>query len=237
MNAAVLPWAIAFSPQGNWLQVPAGQTQTQLREWFGRWGLPGQLRVDNGGPWGSSDDLPTPLALWLVGLGIAMHWNDPRSPQQNGVVERSMGTMKRWSEPRSCSSVAQWQERLDREERLYRHEYPLPCGQTRWQHWPGLRFSGRRYSLRWEQREWSFAKAVEHLANYTLERKVSSNGYLSLFNRSYRVGPVLSGKVVKIWLDPQSVQWLVMDRQSAALLRALPAETVNRKNIVTLLKL
>jgi transposase InsO family protein len=217
--------------------VPASQTQAFLREWFTRWGMPGQLRVDNGSPWGSSDDLPTPLALWLVGLGIVMHWNDPGSPQQNGVVERSMGTLKRWSEPRSCRSVAQWQERLDYEERLYREEYPLPSGATRWQQWPGLRHSGRPYSSAWEKKHWSLPAAIEHLANYTLQRKVSSSGHLSLFNRSYHVGKVLTGRVVNVCLDPQRVEWVVLDRQSAAQLRSIAAETVNRKNIVEMLKL
>jgi hypothetical protein len=217
--------------------VPAGQTQAVLREWFGRWGLPEQVRVDNGTPWGSSDDLPTPLALWLVGLGIAVHRNDPCRPQQNGVVERSMGTLKRWSEPHACASVAHWQARLDHEEDVYRTGYPLPGGLTRWQRWPGLRHSGRPYTRRWEDRRWSLARAVDHLANYTLERKVSSKGYVSLFNRSYPVGRVLAGRVVKVCLDPLRPEWLVLDRQSAAQLRGIPAETVTRRHIVDDLKL
>src|SRR5580765_8532727 len=77
MSAAALLWATAFSPQGNWAAVPAAQTQALLREWLARWGRPAQMRVDNGTPWGSSDAVPTPLALWLIGLGIGMHWNDP----------------------------------------------------------------------------------------------------------------------------------------------------------------
>jgi transposase InsO family protein len=217
--------------------VPAAQTQALLRQWFAQWGLPVQLRVDNGAPWGSSDDVPTPPALWLVGLGIAMHWNDPRRPQQNGVVERSMGTLKRWSEPRTCLSVSQWQERLDREERLYREEYPLPSGLPRWQQWPELRHSGRCYSLRWEKRYWSLSAALEHRANYILQRKVSSSGRLSLFDRPYHVGKALAGRVVQVSLDPQRVEWVVRDRLSAAQLRSFPAETLTRRNIVDILKL
>jgi hypothetical protein len=208
-----------------------------LREWFARWGMPVQMRVDNGTPWGSSDDVPTPLALWLVGLGIAMHWNDPSCPQQNGVVERSMGTLKRWSDPQTCSGVREWQRRLDREERLYREEYPTDSGQSRLQRWPGLRHSGRPYRVGWEQRRWSLPAALDHLANYTLERTVSSTGQLSLFDRSYHVGLPLAKQVVKVCLDPQSVQWVVLDRQSAAQLRSFPAATLTRKNIVDLLKL
>jgi len=160
------------------------------------------MRVDNGTPWGSSDDVPTPLALWLVGLGVVMHWNDPSCPQQNGVVERSMGTFKDWSEPRTCQSVEQWQERLDREERVYREEYP-----------------------------------TEHMADYTLQRTVSGNGRLSLFNRSYYAGRALMGKVVQVYLNPQTVEWVVMDPCTAAQLRSFPADTLTRKNIVDLLKL
>ena len=195
------------------------------------------MRVDNGTPWGSSDDVPTPLALWLVGLGIAMHWNDPRCPQQNGVVERSMGTFKNWSDPRTCPSVEQWQERLDREEQVYREEYPTDSGASRWRRWPGLRHSGRRYSVRWEQRQWSLQAALEHLADYTLERTVSGDGRLSLFDRPYYVGVALAGRVVKVYLNPQRVEWVVMDRHSAAQLRTFPADTLTRKNIVERLKL
>ena len=208
-----------------------------LREWLAHWGRPLQIRVDNGTPWGSSDDVPTPLALWLVGLGVSMHWNDPCRPQQNGVVERSMGTFKGWSEPWTCQSVEQWQERLDREERVYREEYPTDSGVSRWQRWPGLRHSGRNYSIRWEQREWSLQAALEHLADYTLDRTVGANGQLSLFNRPYYVGVALARRVVQVYLNPQRVEWVVMDRHSAAQLRTFPADTLTRKNIVELLKL
>jgi hypothetical protein len=217
--------------------VPAACTQAQLRQWFGRWGMPGQLRVDNGTPWGSSDDVPTPLALWLVGLGVGVHWNEPRRPQQNGVAERSMGTFKRWSDPRACRDAAEWQGRLDHEERLYREAYPLPCGQSRLQRWPALAHSGRRYSAAWERRAWSLRAALEHLAGYTLERTVSSQGRLSLFDRSYYVGAVLAGRVVKVYLDPERVEWVVLDRHSAAQLRTFAAVTLTRQNIVDRLEL
>jgi len=181
--------------------------------------------------------VPTPLALWLVGLGITMHWNDPSCPQQNGVVERSMETFKNWSDPQTCASVAQWQERLDREERVYREEYPTAAGVSRWQCWPGLRHSGRRYSVAGEQRRWSLAAALEHLASYTLVRRVASNGRLSLFDRPYYVGVAWARKVVQVYLDPQRVEWVVMEGHAAAQVRTFPAVTLTRKNIVELLTL
>ena len=85
--------------------------------------------MDNGTPWGSSSDWPTDLALWLIGLGVAMRWNPPRRPQDNGVIERSQGTGKRWAEPGRCQDVPQLQERIDEMDRIQREVYPSVQGQ------------------------------------------------------------------------------------------------------------
>ena len=59
----------------------------------------------NGSGWttarrgGRKGDLPTGLEFWLAGLEVEVQANPPRRPQDNGVVERSQGTGKRWSEP------------------------------------------------------------------------------------------------------------------------------------------
>src|SRR5438132_5785588 len=82
MNAAERPCGPRFSPLGTWARVPAQAVQEQLRLAFGHWGLPGRFRVDNGWPWGSHGDFPTELSLWLIGLGLGIHWNNPRSPQE-----------------------------------------------------------------------------------------------------------------------------------------------------------
>jgi len=92
----------------------------QLRLALFRWGLPVRFRVDNGNPWGSWGDFPTALALWVIGLGVGMHWNHPRRPQENGVVERSQGTSNRWCEPWTCATPQELQARLDQIDRLYR---------------------------------------------------------------------------------------------------------------------
>jgi transposase InsO family protein len=127
--------------------VPASEPQKQLREAFCHWGMPARIRVDNGTPWGSAGDLPTDLALWLFGLGVEVVWNPPRRPQDNGVVERSQGTGKRWSEPPRCGSPAELQRRIDDLDRIQREEYPSIEGQSRMEAFPGLRYSGRAYRV------------------------------------------------------------------------------------------
>jgi hypothetical protein len=98
--------------------------RAQLRLAWVRWGLPGRFRVDNGWPWGSRNEFPTDLSLWLIGMGVGMHWNNPRRPQENGVVERSQGTSARWCEPWTCRTPAELQARLERMDRLHREFYP-----------------------------------------------------------------------------------------------------------------
>ena len=123
-NAAAQCSGLRFSPHGAWQKVPLEAVREQLRLAFVRWGLPSRLRVDNGWPWGSLGEFPTDLSLWLIGLGIKMHRNNPASPQENGVVERSQGTSARWCEPWTCQTPEELQDRLERMDRLYREVYP-----------------------------------------------------------------------------------------------------------------
>src|ERR1700730_4817831 len=167
------PW---FSPHATFGHVPVADGRQAVRQECRRWGLPEAYRVDNGTPWGNWNDLPTPFALWLVGLGVLLHFNDPCCPQQNPKVERSQGTGKRWAEPGQCRSVAELQTRLDEADRLQREEYPTPGGGSRLELFPQLRHSGRPYSAAWEERTWSLRLVEEHLAEYVAVRRVGAGG-------------------------------------------------------------
>jgi hypothetical protein len=204
--------------------------QQALRAAFARWGLPRQLRVDNGKPWGSWSDLPPALALWLIGLGIDMIWNDPCRPQQNGVVERSQGTAKRWAEPQACQSVAELQARLDADDQLQRERYPLARGQSRWALFPGLAHSGRPYQETDEATAWSLERVCEHLAGYAVPRRVDSQGKVSVYHRNLYVGSVHGGKDVWVQFDPEQVQWLLSD-SAGCQLRSVPAPEISAEAI------
>ena len=189
--------------------VPAAETQNALRRAFTRWGLPAHVRVDNGSPWG---DLPSELALWLIGLGIDVLWNDARRPQQNGVVERSQGTEKRWTEPGTCGDAAELQSRADVMDDIQRNEYPSIHGKSRREAFPGLAHSGRPYREEDEPSIWDLASVLGHLSGYTVMRQVANNGSISLGNRSRYVNAKLKGKPAYVTLDPVSIEWIVADR-------------------------
>jgi hypothetical protein len=209
--------------------VPAAATQERLRGAFLRWGLPRAIRVDNGTPWGSAGDLPTDLALWLIGLGVEVIWNPPRCPQANGVVEHSQGTGKRWAEPATCADAAELQRRVDEQDGIQREEYPSIEGRSRAGAYPGLRHSGRPYRAEDEPGRWDLGRVVEHLAGYVAVRRVDGRGTFSLYNRSRYVGRALRGRDVYVSLDPLTAEWVYADRDGVCYHRQKAEElTVER---------
>ena len=182
-----------------------------------RWGMPKRFRVDNGFPWGSSGDLPPDLALWLIGLGIEITWNPPRRPQKNGVVERSQGVGKRWSEPKQCDSSDKLQARVDEMDRLQREDYPRQKGRSRMELFPALRHSGRPYDAGRELACWQWQRMGQHLTGYTAARRVDKGGLISLYNRNVYVGTKYRGQTVYVTLDPQTREWIFSDERGTQL--------------------
>jgi hypothetical protein len=209
-------------------------TQAQLRRAFARWGRPQRFRVDNGVPWGSWGDLPTDLALWLIGLGLGVDWNPPRRPQDNGVVERSQGTAKRWAEPGTCATAEQLQRRLEEMDGIQRQEYPSLRGRSRLEAFPRLAHSGRAYSPAWERAHWSLAAVASHLAGYAVPRRVGQSGAVSVYNRSHYVGKSHAGKTVHVMFDPDAIEWIFADEKGQQL-RSRPATEISRKAIIGLM--
>jgi hypothetical protein len=230
MSAAAPSWGRRFFPHGKWLQVPVADVQAELRRAFARWGRPAVIRVDNGGPWGSAGDLPPDLALWLLGVGIDVHWNDPHRPQQNGVVERSQGTGKRWAEPHQCATVTELQQRLQDMDAIQREAYPSIDGQSRAAAFPALKHSGRRYTAAWERGHWDHRRVLRHLAGYVVPRRVDQNGDVSLYHRPHYVGCMHRGQHIYVMVDPERVEWLFVDPKGQQL-RSQPAEELQAQRI------
>jgi hypothetical protein len=195
--------------------------------------LPGRLRVDNGTPWGSWGEFPTDLSLWVIGLGVGIHWNNPRRPQENGVVERSQGTSDRWCEPWTCDSPEELQARLERIDRLYRDVYPYQERLSRAEYFPELAHSGRPYDPAREVEVWEWARVAEHLATYVVTRKVDSTGQVSLYGRGHYVGLIHRGKEVYVMYDPNRNEWVISDRDGNQL-RCLPADWLSRQSVMDL---
>ena len=196
---------------------------------FGRWGRPKRIRVDNGEPWGSWSDLPPELAMWLIGLGVDMVWIPPRTPQNNGVVERSQGTAQRWAEPEACASPGELQRHLETMDRIQREVYPFRDQRSRWDTFPRLAHSGREYSRLWEKENWDIERVFSHLAGYALPRYVDKAGRVSLYGWAHYVGNLHVRKMVYVTFDPQSTEWMFADETGRQLNKQLAREITQRR--------
>lgn len=155
----------------------------------------------------------------MVGLGVRWPWNEPHCPQQNPKSERSHGTGQRWAEPGTCGSAAALQARLDEADRLQREVYVTAAGASRWELFPELRHSGRRYSAAWEARAGSLALVAEHLAAYVAVRRVGPGGSIRVYGRLRYVGRQDAGQEVPVQYDPQAHGWLLCDAHGRELRR------------------
>jgi hypothetical protein len=182
-----------------------------LRRLFARFGLPAEVRIDNGMPWGSQGDLPTDLACWLAGLGVGLVINPPRQPQKNGVIERYQGVGQRWGEPQTCTSAAELQRRMNTLDRWQRELYPTADGRPRWEVYPGLKHSGRHYAAAGEAARWDRKRAWAYVGSHVVPRQVDAQGKVSLYNRPYRVGSAWRGRTIWVGFDPETGEWVFHD--------------------------
>lgn len=167
--------------------------------------------MDNGPPWGNRQHLPSALTLWLVGLDIEVIHNRPYSPTENGRVERTHGTVKRWVEPAECENFEGLISRLDRAAQIQRECYPSCAGQSRLHYYPALATKARRYDAQFESHQWDFSKVCQFLAQYRWSRKVSKTGQVSLYNRNYSAGRAFAGQMVSVRLDAKTHHWVMED--------------------------
>ncbi len=189
---------------------------------FECWGLPERVRVDNGWPWGSSSDLPTFLALWLIGLGVGVIHNPARRPERNAKVERFHGLVEPWGEPSACPDFATWQERLRWLSRVQRERYPsVEVGkagkasdgkQTRLEAFPSLLTTTRPYSRDHEAERWSLELVKGYLAKGRWRRRVDKVGRIRLYNRAHSVGRAHKGQDVFVGFDPTETAWVFRDK-------------------------
>jgi hypothetical protein len=235
MNIAGPGWAPRFPPQAYCAALPPAAVQAALRNWFTRWGLPAELRVDNGYPWGSSGDLPPALALWVIGLGVSVSWNPPRRPTTNAKIERTHGLADQWAEPERCATLARLQAQLDWASQLQREHYPAVQGRTRCSAFPGLAHSGRPYTPTDEAALWQASRVYAFLgaAESHWNRRVSATGQLSLYNRNYTVGRSYARQTLTVRFDPQAIHWHMLN-DAGELIRTHPARQLTPERICSL---
>lgn len=162
----------------------------QLIEVFRAYGLPDQINVDNGNPWGAADlESYTSFTVWLLKQGIRLTHSAPRHPQTNGKLERFHRTLKL--------------------EVLHQKQYKNHCEVQRafdiWQHVynferPHQGIDNDAPANRYQK---STRAYIEHPTNFEYGsdvqvRAVNEGGRLAFRGKRYKVGKAFYGERVAL---------------------------------------
>jgi len=103
----------------------ADDTRRAFQRLFHRYGLPEQIRTDNGTPFaGPGVAGLSPLSVWWMRLGIVVLRIERGHPEQNGAHERMHRTMKAETTRPPATSLRQQQARFTVFRREYNQERP-----------------------------------------------------------------------------------------------------------------
>ena len=184
---------IRVLPDQQWWRVQ--RVFIGLFRWYG---MPRVIRVDNGGPFGSTGPAGlSRLSAWWVNLGIRVEFIRPAHPQDNGAHEQMHRELKAEAAWPVSSSVRAQQRRLERWRRYYNLERPH---EALAQQTPSRKYRRSSNKYRLPVRHWKYAPSWA-------VRRVRSNGQIRWQGRlrfigeafvGYRVG--LKGKSKGVWL-------------------------------------
>lgn len=209
-----------------------GDYQTTLRLAFTDWGLPQALQVDHESVFydnKSKSPFPTRLHLWLIALGVSLHFGRHGRPTDQGMTERSHQLWE--GQVIQGTTFADWQTLYDA---LYqRRDFLnniLPCAtldnQPPLVAYPQAQHSGRLYRLEWEAELLDMERIDSYLGRGRWFRRVANNGIISLGGTIYYVGNKWKQQQVEVKFDPDTRQFQCFDA-AAHLFKTLPLKGVS----------
>lgn len=165
--------------------------QTRLTSIFRRYGLPEQMLMDNGPPWGVDEGHAfTPLAVWLIRLGITPLHGRPYHPQTQGKDERFHRTLNvEVIRNRIFPGLEAVQRDFDRWRHVYNHVRPHEA--------LGLKPPISRYA----PSPHTFPEklsTIEYDAADQVQTPRSSMGRISLGGRKWKIGKSFVGLPVAV---------------------------------------
>jgi transposase InsO family protein len=175
--------------QGTW-STRGEVVREQLESAFQNYGMPTEMLMDHGIPWwnGQGPRGWTRLTVWLMKLGMRLHFSGVRHPQTQGKVERFHGTLEQARRRRGLPVAELHQAWLDEFRQEYNDVRPhealgMKTPASVW--FPSV----RRYDP--NPPEWAYdsGREVQRLGRY---------GQLKLAGRWWQVCEALAGEVVQL---------------------------------------
>lgn len=163
-----------------------GTVRGSLSAAFRRYGLPFEMLMDNGSPWGDEGGQPyTVFTVWLIRPGIRVTHGRPRHPQTQGKDERFHRTLTaEVLNGRSFRDLDDCQHAFGRWRRIYNHHRPHEA----------LRLETPAARFRVSPRTFPETLPAVEYGPDDVVRKVDRTGRISYRNRIYRIGKPFRGQ-------------------------------------------
>ena len=168
---------------------------------FRTYGLPVRMLMDNGSPWGNNSEHPrTPLAIWLMHLGIQVSHGRPYHPQTQGKDERFHRTLNaEVLQGRHFANCSVCQVSFDHWRNIYNTERPHQA--------LGMATPLSRYTP--SPRSFPEVLPPIEYADGDLVRKVMAEGWVSFKGYEFKVGRALRGYPVALRPTAEDGVWTV----------------------------
>lgn len=157
---------------------------------FQQYGMPWQINVDNGNPWGNSSLIKhTKLTVWLLQLDVLVTHSRPRHPQTNGKNERFHRTFKEdVLKKQKIDNYLHAQKVFDQWRNIYNYERPHEA--------VGMLVPADRYqsSTRYMPEK---LPIIEYNSG-TIVRKTNDTGRISYQGYDYHVGKAFAGYYLEV---------------------------------------
>ena len=199
---------------------------------FQKWGIPKAIRTDNGSPLGVPSRTVLPImSLWLAAWGIKHILNRPRRPTDNPNVENNQRTSARWAEVHKCNNI----EHLDEElEKVCIHQRDF-FKVSRIGNIPRKKCFPKLYNnpRNFDPNSFDHLKAYKLLAQAIYPRKVSENGAITIYGRSFSVGASYKNQVVFLNFCPKNIAWICLDKKKD-IIKLIADPRFSRENLYNL---
>jgi hypothetical protein len=214
--AMIASQAFSVKTEHHYRKLHWGEVRQVVRQAFTEWGtLPEAIQTDNEYCFIASaqDTFPSPLTLWLLGLGVRHLLIRPHHPTEQAQVERNHSTLDSLTDdPHSLANLATFQAALDRERQVYNHHFPSRASDCRRQppliaH-PDLLQPRRPYSPAAEHALFDPQRVLTFLAAAHFQRRVTVSGQLRFHYHLIYIGRQYKGQDLLITLDPAHAQWV-----------------------------
>jgi transposase InsO family protein len=174
---------------GTW-STRAEAVQQQLESAFQSCGMPAEMLMDHGIPWwnGQGPRGWTRLTVWLMKLGVELHFSAVRHPQTQGKVERFHGTLEQARRRRGLPVPELHQAWLDEFRQEYNQVRPHEALGMKT---PASVWSPSRQLYDPKPPEWEYASGSE-------VQRLGPHGQLKLGGRWWQVCEALAGEAVKL---------------------------------------